>query len=145
MMTTEPPKNFKCCLALFAIGIFLSGCSTNTNPASTTTAATNIPVIASATNAFTFVLEANDYTQSQNLGLTFTADSIALSVVSGNYKSGSISFSVTDSTNATIVQDSITTSGVIAMTLPVKRNPKHCLIDCSHYAGSVTFSMSGYK
>jgi hypothetical protein len=140
------PRSFpiiECCVTIFALGIFASSCTNN--PASSTTASTNTPVIASATNAFTFVLAASSYTQDENWGLTFTSDSIAFSVVSGNYTSGSVLFSVTDSTNGAIFQDTVTTNRVIALTQSGKGIPTHCTINCNGYTGNVTFAMSGYK
>lgn len=142
--TTESFPVIKSYIVLFAFAIFVSSCMNN-NPASPTTVATNTPVIASAANAFTFVLAANNYTQNQNWGVTFTSDSITFSLVSGNYKSGSVLFSVTDSTTATILQDTIKTNAVVALTQTGKGVPKHCTINCSNYTGNVTFTMSGNK
>lgn len=133
----------KSCVTLFALGIILSSCTDN--PASTTTASTNTPVIASAANAFTFVVTANNYTHNENWGLTFTSDSIAFSIVSGNHTSGSVLISVTDSTNAAIFQDTVTANRVVALTQSGKGIPAHCTINCGSYTGNLTFAMSGYR
>jgi hypothetical protein len=133
----------KSCVTFFVLGIFASGCTNN--PASTTMASTNTPVIANTTNAFTFVVAANNYTQNENWGLAFTSDSIAFSVVSGNYISGSVLFTVTDSTNATVFQETINANRVIALTQSGTGVPARCTINCSHYTGSLTFAMSGYN
>lgn len=128
------------CIILSTLGVMMSSCTVN--PASWTTAATNTPVIASVPNTFTFVLDANNYTQNQNWALTFTTDSLVLSVVSSNHESGSFSYSVTDSTNTTILQGTITTNTVIATTQTGLGIPKYCTVNCSQYAGNVTFTLS---
>jgi hypothetical protein len=131
-------------ITLFSLGIFLSGCtnSNSNNPMTPVTVATNTPVIASVTNAFTYVIMANNYTQNQDWALTFTSDSLVLAVVSSNYKSGSLYFSVTDSTNAAIFQDTLTTNSVTTLIQSGKGIPKHCTINCSAYTGNVTFTLS---
>ena len=130
------------CFVLFALGTIASGC--NGNPASSTTVTANLPVIASANNAFTFVVSANNYSHNGTWGLMFNSDSISFAITSTNFASGSVLFSVTDSNNSTIFQETLVTNDVIAITQSGKGIPANCTINCSRYTGTMTIAVGGY-
>jgi hypothetical protein len=129
------------CASLLLLCTIIASCKSNS--VSPSTSATNSPVIANAANAFSFALDGNNFSSSYRYALTFTTDSVAIVVTSGNYATGKVNLSITDSAGMVVFQDSVLTNKVVAQAEPVNNVPKSCNIVCSDYSGSLVFTLSG--
>lgn len=127
--------------AAFALCTIMAGCKSDSVSPSTT--GSNTPVIANASNAFSFIIAANNYSSNYNSSLSFTKDSLAISITSANYSSGKVLLSIADSSGSVIVQDSVMANKVVAETLSGKGIPKECTIICQNYSGSLVFALAG--
>lgn len=130
------------CLILFTFVVML-GCNSSSTPTSPTL--NNTAMISNVLNAFSYSVAANNFTASDTFDLTFSADSLAYSLASGNYVSGSALVSVLDSNGAVIIRDSVFTNKLVGATLSGKGIPRRFAIACNHYTGSMNFSMAGNK
>jgi hypothetical protein len=121
---------------------YFLGCNKNniTNPMPTST--NNIPIIANAPNAFSFVLAANSYTSSTDFNVSFTTDSLACSIVISNQTSGNASLAILDSNNAVVYSDSLLNNQVLAFTQANRGIPKLIKLDFTGYTGTLSFALS---
>ena len=136
-------KRFPSCTA--ALGIFLllgafGACKDDST--SPTGIVTNAPVIASATNAFAYVMMADGFTASVNYDLNFTTDSLAYSMVVSNWGSGSTTFLVVDPSGSTIIRDSVFTSKVSSLVQSGKGIPKRCTLSFQNFTGGISLSLA---
>ncbi len=121
--------------------VMLVGCSNNkSNPVNSPT--TNIPVITSVNNAFTFNLTAVSYTGAQQYTMSFTTDTIACALTVTGQTAGSGSLIVADSNYATVYADSVLSNQVVAFTQSGKGIPKRISMAFNGYTGTVVFTLA---
>ncbi len=126
---------------VLAIVIFV-GCKENSTVSIQSSAPQNTPVVVSTTNAFTYAIDANTYTDSTADDLTFSSDSLACTLAVGSYLSGDASLYIRDSTDSIVFYDSITTNKVIVITQSGKGIPKRFTLSCNNFTGKISFALS---
>ncbi len=130
----------KIIVATLAVAIMcFAGCKENT---STNPRSTNIPVVASTTNAFAINLTANSYTSNAEYGLAFSTDSLSCSIVVANQTSGNASITISDSSNSIVYRDSLLANQVLAFTQAGKGIPKLIKLVFNNYTGTLDLALS---
>ncbi len=116
--------------------------SCNDTATGPTDLASNAPVIVSVTNAFSYVMMANNFTSSTSYDLSYTTDSLVYSMVVANFGSGTATFVVTDQGGNAVLRDSITTSKVNAIVQSGKGIPRRCTLAFQNFSGKMTLSLA---
>ena len=130
-------------LILIAASLFI-GCDKNTTDVTipTNTVIGNTPVNVSATNAFTYTIDANGFTTNAGQDLSFTSDSLVYTIVVTGYSSGSATIEVTNQTGAVMMHDSVTTNKVSTIVDSGKGIPKRCMLNFSNFTGKLNFVLA---
>lgn len=111
--------------------------SSTTGPS--TLADLNTPVTASALNAFTYTVHASQFSQSFTQPLTFTSDSLVVTLTSSDYSGGQATVQVADSLGATVFTDTVTSNKVVALAHMKATVPTSCSITLSNLSARMTF------
>ena len=102
----------------------------------------NIPVIASTSNAFAFTLVANSYSADHEYELSFTTDSLAYSIIVSVYSSGNGSVTILDSNGSNIHAESLQGNKVVAFTQTNHGIPKKVKLAFNRFSGTFNFALS---
>jgi len=134
----------KSILFILIIGIsslFIVGCSDDskdiTNPI--TTPYDNTPVVVNALNAYTFTLNANDFSITRVDSLSFDADSLVVTLTLANHSTGDGDISIVAANSAIIFAEPLNENKVVIQTDIIGNIPEAVSIQLSDFTGSISF------
>ena len=135
-------SHFRYYILIVLIIVVFIGCKENSTVSIQSSASQNAPVVVSTTNAFTYAINANAYTDSTAYDLTFSSDSLACTLAVSSYSSGNASLSIRDSTDSIIFYNFVTTDETIVITQAGKGIPKRFTLSCNNFTGKISFVLS---
>lgn len=129
-----------CLLLAIAAAVVAGGCkeSTPTNIVDSR----NTPVLAVTANSLSYVIDADRYSASSSSELSFTSDTVAISLASGGYVGGYAVLTVSAAGGVVIFSDSITSNKAIAITQSARGIPVRLTSAFSNFTGKVSFVVS---
>jgi hypothetical protein len=129
---------------MIALAMVLASCAdTVTEPTPPPDPTLNAPVTANVTNSFSYSVKAAGFYDSSGNTLTFTSDSLVVSLTSTGYVSGLAVVSVRDSLNSTIFSDTVRSNKTIAVTDLTATMPKYCTVIVDGLTGTLVFAIVG--
>lgn len=127
---------------MIVLVLFISSCEDNAmDPPIDLTV--NAPVIANIANSFTYTVRARNFTADVSGVLTFSSDSLTITVTSSEYASGSAIVAVRDSFNSVIFTDTVRSNKVTAITNFKTTTPKSYAINVAGLTGTLVFVVVG--
>ena len=102
----------------------------------------NTPVITSTTDAFSYYLAANSYSENSEYEVSFTSDSLAFSIVVYGYTSGTGSLTITDGRGSIVYYESLQSNKVHAFTQANKGIPVKINLAFNQFSGTFNLSLA---
>jgi len=130
----------------YFLGIGMILCLASCSDQSTSTTVLGIlhsPVTTNVTNSFTFSIDANGYSDNSNNDLSFSSDSLVVTLTSTSYISGQAIISVTDASNAMIFTDTVRSNKTVAIAHLKTTKPRHCSLNISNLTAKLAFAVVG--
>ena len=100
----------------------------------------NIPVMANTSNAFSYVIRANDFSHQVNSSLNFDSTAFVVSLVIAEYSQGTIALAVYNEDSSQVYQQQISSNMVLA-DFP-EFLPTALDMNLEDFSGSVTVSIA---
>lgn len=139
---------------IFIFNILFVGCKNDENPVAgsyidiLSTEYDNIPVIVNTQNSFTFTVSANNFNYNLDDELSFTSDSLVVTITASQSNSTNSKFSILDLTNDQIFSESLNTDKVVVKDNFEGKIPHRVKIDLANYSGKLTIvianKLAGY-
>ena len=104
---------------------------------------TNSPVTANVTNSFTYTVNGDQFSENSQNDLSFSSDSLVVTLSSINYLSGQAIISVKDSQNVSVFVDTVKSNKTIAITHLKTTRPKQCNVTSSNLTAKLVFVLVG--
>jgi hypothetical protein len=98
----------------------------------------NIPVIVNTQDSFTFTVSAKNLNYNLDDNLSFTSDSLVVTITSSQSSSTNSSFSIWDYSEAQIFSESLNTNKVVVKDNFGGKIPHRVKIDLGNYSGKLT-------
>lgn len=102
----------------------------------------NTPVISKTTNALSYNLLADYYTQTATYDLNFSSDSIAFSLILTNYFSGIGNLELKDTSGAIIYAETLQGNKIISFTQADQGIPKYLHLDFDRFTGKINIALA---
>ncbi len=129
---------------IFILNFLFVACKDDENPITgsyidiLSTEYDNIPVIVNTQNSFTFTVSANNLNYNLDDELTFTSDSLVVTVTSSQSSSENSNFSILDYSDETIFTQTLNTDKVVVKDNFSGKIPHRVKIDLVNYSGKLT-------
>ena len=130
-------------LIAITLPLLLGACKDKSSTSPPAYSDVNTPVTASTLNTFTYTIHASQFSQSISQSLTFTSDSLVITLTTSDYTGGQAQIQVLDSLNATIFADTVSSNKVVALTHLKATMPKSCLVNLTNLSARLTFVLVG--
>lgn len=133
-------------LVLF-LSLLLTSCMSDSENLSNliTTPFDNIPVVVNTLNAYTFTLNANEFSETRSENLSFNTDSLVITLTLGNHSAGGGSLTVAGSDSSEIFSESLDRNKVVIRTDVNGHIPKTISVTLIDFTGSVSLVLAQKK
>ncbi len=141
-MTTQLLRQVRCFLILLTGAVVLGeqGCKENPADILPPTNHVNVPAISNTTDSLTFAVNADQFTHSQSLALTFTEPQLGLQFTASGFAGGSAIIAISDSF-ATIRIDTIRSDTTLTSIRLVERRPRFFTVALNGFTGALSFNV----
>jgi PBP1b-binding outer membrane lipoprotein LpoB len=130
--------------AVVSLVLFFAGCKKDSpsNNIVQPNGASHTVEVATSQNVFSLNLTAVSYTSTLSYPLTFTTDSLAITLNITGQADGSGSLKVTDASNATVYADSLSNNQAFASTQAGRGIPQNVQLVFSNFTGVLSFALA---
>jgi hypothetical protein len=142
-MTMKPKRILLAAGLAITLSLMLVACKKESSTSTpSVTPDVNTPVTASALNAFTYTIHASQFSQGVTQPLTFTSDSLVITLTASNYGGGQALIQVLDSLGVTLFADTVSSNKIVALTHLKATIPTSCTITLTNLSAWLTFVMA---
>ena len=113
------------------------------DPVSINNPSKNIPVTANATNAFSFVVDAQYFNYSNTQQLQFNADTLSIGITVSGFASGNGAIIIKDGKDAAIYQRDLDSGLVLGEVISLITMPKSLSLNLNNFSGKITIAVAG--
>ncbi len=128
---------------LFLAGVAnLFSCNKSTNPGDLNSTV-NMPVMTSVPNSYTYSVNANNFSNESRNNLSFSSDSLVVTLTTVSFVSGTAIIAVKDSLGSSVFVDTVRSNTTLAYAPTKLSIPKTCNIVLTNFSANLVFTLVG--